>query len=487
MRPNLNMMGPGLSRLAAGITGNGYQQGYDNELSMQSKLAQALAAARAHDASASESMAKADEVRLKNDLMRQRPDMMVEQAALGSGSDVPMVRAILEQIRTGRAPVTQTMGPPDESGGLGGAETQFDPTVRSKVTQQLQRLFPIQVANDIKVDDWARAQGMYRNQDLGDQVLSGDRKAADVGRAQAAMEGKPLTGAHEFGVADLFSGALDTNNPVATRFGQYREATTGAQRANSAQSYASARHSDAGTKKINAEMADGANQRGQKAPTGYRWAANGALEPIPGGPADPATKGAKLAKPPTESQGKALSYAARMQVSDEILGELSAEGADQPSRIKQAVESLPMIGTAAGMAANSLASPKQRQVEQAQRNFINAVLRRESGAVISPEEFANANKQYFPQPNDDAETKANKADNRRVAIDTMKAEFGEQFAPEFESAVSKARDSRKARADPKLQSGLPAMAPRGRTVVRTGTHEGRKVVQYSDGTTEYAD
>jgi len=36
--------------------------------------------------------------------------------------------------------------------------------------------------------------------------------------------------------------------------------------------------------------------------------------------------------------------------------------------------------------------------EQAKKNFVNAVLRLESGAVISPSEFTNADKQYFPQP-----------------------------------------------------------------------------------------
>lgn len=40
-----------------------------------------------------------------------------------------------------------------------------------------------------------------------------------------------------------------------------------------------------------------------------------------------------------------------------------------------------------------------RQVfEQSKRNFVNSVLRNESGAVISDTEFANADKQYFPQP-----------------------------------------------------------------------------------------
>ena len=64
-----------------------------------------------------------------------------------------------------------------------------------------------------------------------------------------------------------------------------------------------------------------------------------------------------------------------------------------------------------------------RQVfEQAQRNFINAVLRRESGAVISESEFANARRQYFPQPGDGPEVLANKARNRQVVIENLETE-----------------------------------------------------------------
>lgn len=54
--------------------------------------------------------------------------------------------------------------------------------------------------------------------------------------------------------------------------------------------------------------------------------------------------------------------------------------------------------------------------QQAQRNFVNAVLRRESGAVISDEEFANAAQQYFPQPGDSPAVVAQKAQNRMTAI-----------------------------------------------------------------------
>jgi hypothetical protein len=47
-----------------------------------------------------------------------------------------------------------------------------------------------------------------------------------------------------------------------------------------------------------------------------------------------------------------------------------------------------------------LKSETVKRQEQAEQNFINAVLRRESGAAIAPSEYVNAAKQYFPQPGD---------------------------------------------------------------------------------------
>jgi 3-deoxy-D-arabino-heptulosonate 7-phosphate (DAHP) synthase len=70
-----------------------------------------------------------------------------------------------------------------------------------------------------------------------------------------------------------------------------------------------------------------------------------------------------------------------------------------------------------GAGANAVfASPGEQQVEQAQRDFINAVLRRESGAVISNDEFANGRRQYFPQPGDTPQVIEQKRRNREMAI-----------------------------------------------------------------------
>lgn len=57
-----------------------------------------------------------------------------------------------------------------------------------------------------------------------------------------------------------------------------------------------------------------------------------------------------------------------------------------------------------------------RLQEQAERNFVNAVLRDESGAVIGTSEFESAEKQYFPRAGDGPEVLANKRQNRKQKL-----------------------------------------------------------------------
>jgi hypothetical protein len=124
-----------------------------------------------------------------------------------------------------------------------------------------------------------------------------------------------------------------------------------------------------------------------------------------------------------DTQAKALLFGSRMQAAEQVLSKLDAQGVNRGSVVKQVAESTPLIGGALGAAANSLvASPQQQQVEQAQRDFVNAVLRRESGAAISPTEFDSAKKQYFPQVGDSQAVIQQKAQNRQLATRGLMAE-----------------------------------------------------------------
>ena len=120
------------------------------------------------------------------------------------------------------------------------------------------------------------------------------------------------------------------------------------------------------------------------------------------------------AKAPTEGQAKANIYASRMETANGIINTLEKQGTDFWQQ----------MASKAGMLGNYAKTPEFRQFEQAKRDFINATLRQESGAVISPAEFENGEKQYFPQPGDDAATIAQKQQNRITAMNAIREASG---------------------------------------------------------------
>lgn len=118
-------------------------------------------------------------------------------------------------------------------------------------------------------------------------------------------------------------------------------------------------------------------------------------------------------KAPTEGQAKANIFSTRAEASNKILAELDGQGTDLQQVL---IGNLPL--------GNFVNTPKFQQYKQAQRDFVNAILRQESGAVINPDEFANAQQQYFPQPGDSAEVIEQKRKNREIAVRTIREASG---------------------------------------------------------------
>ncbi len=120
----------------------------------------------------------------------------------------------------------------------------------------------------------------------------------------------------------------------------------------------------------------------------------------------------------TESEGRNSGFYGRGVESHQILNNLESQGT---SIWNKTVGSVPFVG-------NFAKSEDAQKYEQARRNFINSVLRRESGAVISPEEFSNADQQYFPQPGDGPEVIEQKRRNRETTIQGLKISSGQGAA-----------------------------------------------------------
>lgn len=158
-------------------------------------------------------------------------------------------------------------------------------------------------------------------------------------------------------------------------------------------------------------------------PTGYVLAdpRSNAVQPVIG-PDGKQLRGKAADKSLTDAQAKANLFGSRMAESHRILTDLTGKFSPAAVQTKMAAGETPFLGGAFGAVGNMMLSTEGQMAEQAMRDFINAVLRRESGAVISPPEFANAAKQYFPQPNDTPEVLAQKKRNREIAIAGLAAE-----------------------------------------------------------------
>lgn len=114
-------------------------------------------------------------------------------------------------------------------------------------------------------------------------------------------------------------------------------------------------------------------------------------------------------------QGKNTGFLIRAQDANKAITALEGEGTSLGNK---AAERAPL-----GL-GNYALSENAQQFMQAKRDFVNAVLRQESGAVISDEEFANADKQYFPQPGDGPEVIAQKRANRENALKGFRIRSG---------------------------------------------------------------
>ena len=91
------------------------------------------------------------------------------------------------------------------------------------------------------------------------------------------------------------------------------------------------------------------------------------------------------------------------------------------------VENVPLI-------ANALVTNEYQVGDQARRDFLNAQLRRESGAVIGPSEFDSGQKQYFPEYADNEDVLLNKAASRKQAIYNMYVSAGPRYKEEAAKA-----------------------------------------------------
>ncbi|WP_186092261.1 hypothetical protein [Burkholderia gladioli] len=176
----------------------------------------------------------------------------------------------------------------------------------------------------------------------------------------------------------------------------------------------------------------------------------------------------------TGEQSNAVAFGARALDAQNTLRGLEAVGTTNGGRFAATVGSIPVVGGMLSSAAQSTAgipgplgsfaqatiapNNQQQSYEQAKRNFISAVLRKESGAAIADSEFANEDKKYFPQAGDSAATIEQKARARDLAVEALKAQAGPgaQLIP---GLITAANQSYASQPRPGAQQPAQAAAP----------------------------
>ena len=140
-------------------------------------------------------------------------------------------------------------------------------------------------------------------------------------------------------------------------------------------------------------------------PKGYRWKQDGTgAEAIPG----VSLPGTQMRL--TEQQSKDTVYYTRGEAA---LANLDKHEAALTGLKDTAADYLP--------GGNYLTSKEYQIANQAGREFLAAILRKDTGAAITSQEMAIYGKMYLPQPGDDEQVLAQKRTGRRVALDAIKS------------------------------------------------------------------
>jgi len=126
----------------------------------------------------------------------------------------------------------------------------------------------------------------------------------------------------------------------------------------------------------------------------------------------------------SEGQLQSSTFANRVGAANEVLAELEATEGFDPTSIQTAFfEAIP--------GGNIALSDNEQRFSQAKRDFITAVLRKESGAAIGKDEFVNEDKKFFPQVGDGKAVLKQKALGRKRAFESLRKQSKGVFDIQF--------------------------------------------------------
>lgn len=142
-------------------------------------------------------------------------------------------------------------------------------------------------------------------------------------------------------------------------------------------------------------------------PSGYKSV------PVGGAPVEPA--GGAGGKPTAENL-KASGFVPRLEDANKIMNEPGVAASSQSLK-DRALDYVPLVG-------RFFQSEDFKRLSDAEKDMVTAVLRDESGATIQDSEFVRDAEKYFPRYGDTPQIIADKANRRRIQIESMKRKAG---------------------------------------------------------------
>lgn len=122
-------------------------------------------------------------------------------------------------------------------------------------------------------------------------------------------------------------------------------------------------------------------------------------------------------KPSNDVQLQSASFGKRAIAASKIADDLLVSGYDPTTLGTQLRSAIPGVN-------KWTMTENDKIMDNAQRDFVSAVLRKESGAAIPEPELESEKIKYFPQANDSEQLLANKKQLRQRAIEGLKAQAG---------------------------------------------------------------
>jgi hypothetical protein len=416
----------GLGKLAAALgggsaPGGAYGKAYDNELGLQSKLAQALAAIEASGATARLHTLQGDEA--QGQLDARRPEAMLGNVLTTNGIPTDEAGAVGGFLKTGQLG-GKYRAPADGNGPVAPAPDWQDKL--GAVARSLGNMQGAITLGGKNIEDVAKANAIGTNEERKGAVINGKLDPVRLAQAEYAGKGSAPFSFHEFGTGNNLTGQVDDQSGPAQRFGQYRGAETGAANAragaanaSATSSYASAAHSRALTDKTRQDIEMGSKGVLQQTDQGLLLVnpRDGTSQPVVGPNGAPAGKPAALAKALPASAAKG--YLENLQNMERAQKALDLVTGSNVGSSNGDTEATGLKGYLPNTVLNRV-DPQGVDARAALSDIGSMVIHDRSGAAVSASEFPRL-QPFIPSVRDDAATVKKKlklfVDNYKAIVD----------------------------------------------------------------------